>query len=480
MRHLTVEQLHEVVGGRLRLATLPPRHEDLAQVGRIVTDSRQVAAGDVFWGLVGPNHDGAAFADEAYTRGAAGVVTNRYIQPQPGRWSLEVADGLAALTQLAAWNRRQFGGRVVAVTGSVGKTTTREMIAAALGHSLQGTASPKNFNNHIGVPLSLLNVSPEHDFAVLELAANKAGEIAALTEFCQPHVGVITRIGQAHLAGFGSQQGVAEAKTELLSALDATGHAVLSGEDPWLRRMADRSRAPITWVGRSLDCDLAATNVRYHSGLLSFDVCGGEYSVRVWGRHHLDGALAAVAVGRLFGLSSTSIAAGLASFVPQPMRCEIVASGDATIINDAYNASPSAMRAALELLRDFDAPGRRIVVCGDMRDLGGQSRELHVQLGNEVVTHCGADLLFACGEHAADVVAGAVAAGMSPARAIAYWRPEQAVAELSSQLGPGDVMLVKGSRALGMERLVAALTARVELTPPNRSQQETLLVPSMV
>jgi UDP-N-acetylmuramoyl-tripeptide--D-alanyl-D-alanine ligase len=461
MRDLTVGKLHEIVGGRLRQATLTPRHGELAAVGPIVTDSRQVQRGDVFWGLTGTHFDGACFASEAFSRGAIGaVVAKRYVQPWPGCWSLEVEDAQRSLHQLAAWNRQRFGGRVVAVTGSVGKTTSRQMIHAVLSRQFHGSASPKNFNNHVGLPLSMLAIEPGHDFAVLELAANAPGEIGALASLCRPHVGVITRVGDAHLGGFGSLESVAEAKTELLSALPSDGWAVLAGDDARLRRHAAGRRIRIVWFGRSLENDLVATNVECRQGQLNFCVDGTSMSINVWGRHHLAGALAAVAVGRIFGICDADIARGLADFKSPPMRCQITKVGGATIIDDTYNASPLAMGAALELLRDFDAPGRRIVVCGDMRELGEAAGLLHHQLGDQVVTLCGADLLLACGDHADEVVAGARAAGMPVARAVACRQPEDLLARRECSLRPGDVMLIKGSRALAMERLVKAFQAR--------------------
>jgi UDP-N-acetylmuramoyl-tripeptide--D-alanyl-D-alanine ligase len=183
-------------------------------------------------------------------------------------------------------------------------------------------------------------------------------------------------------------------------------------------------------------------------------------SVPVWGRHYLASALAAIAVGRIFGLGNAEIRRGLAEFEPPPMRCQITQAGGATIIDDTYNASPVAMRAALELLRDFDAPGRRIVVCGDMRELGEAAARLHRHLGDQVVSLCGADLLVACGDHACDVVAGARDAGMPHSRAVAVAAPEEVLAQVDGALAPGDVVLVKGSRALGMERIVQILQSR--------------------
>ena len=220
----------------------------------------------------------------------------KYVQPPPGCWSLQVHDGQTSLDELARWNRRRFAGRVVAVTGSVGKTTARNMIRAVLGIRFNGSSSPKNFNNHVGLPLSMLAIEPEHDFAVLELAASAAGEISRLAAMCQPHVGVITRVGDAHLGGFGSIEAVAEAKTELLQILSEDGWAVLAGDDLRLRKLAAGSRARIVWFGRSLENDLVATNVQSRDGRLSFAIDNTPMSVGVWGRHYLAPALAAVAV----------------------------------------------------------------------------------------------------------------------------------------------------------------------------------------
>jgi UDP-N-acetylmuramoyl-tripeptide--D-alanyl-D-alanine ligase len=427
---------------------------------RIVTDSRTVQRNDVFWALPGSRADGADFVAEAYARGASGAVVARYVQPEPGRWSLEVADSSAALVQLARWNRDRMSGRVVGVTGSVGKTTTRQMIHAVLSRKLSGSASPMNFNNQLGVPLSMLAIEPQHDFAVLELAASGPGEINDLAALCQPSIAVITRIGDAHLGSFGSIEQVAHAKAELLDHLPADGWAALAGDDPELRRVAQGRAKKTIWFGRSLDNDMVATNVQSRDGQLRFTVDGITMSVNVWGRHHLPGAIAAVAVGRIFGLTDAEIALGLADFQPLPMRCQIRRVGEATLIDDSYNASPIAMRAALELLRDFDSPGRRVVICGDMRELGAASTKLHRNLGEQVVTVCGADLLVACGQRAADVVDGARAAGMPRSRAVACSAVEEFLASHHNCLQPGDVVLVKGSRAMAMERLVQALAER--------------------
>jgi UDP-N-acetylmuramoyl-tripeptide--D-alanyl-D-alanine ligase len=458
----TLDELHRSIGGQLELAVDSARNPGATCVGPVVTDSRNIEPGDVFWALSGPNHDGADFAAEAFERGAAGAVVGRIVTIPEDRWVLRVDDTQRALQRWAAVKRDQFAGSVIAVTGSVGKTTARQMIDAVLGSRLCGTASPRNYNNHVGLPLSMLAMDPSHDYAVLELGASSPGEISTLAELCRPILGVITQVADAHLAGFGSRWGVAQAKAELLAALPPDGHAVVA-DDTMLRGLAECSRAPVTWVGRGADCDVMATDVRSTSGRLDFRVQGQLFHVPVWGRHHLASALSAIAVADLLGFELDEIASALESFQPVPMRCQVIEVHSTAIINDTYNASPSSMLAAFELLRDFDTAGSRIIVCGDMAELGDQSPRLHYDLGTQAVTVCGADLLVACGQFAYEVVSGARAAGMSRSKSVPFRTPDDALPLVSSAIGPGDVVLVKGSRRLKMERLVEALAQQHQL-----------------
>ena len=452
----TLQDLLETIGGVLGRVDGTRSDARAMPLGKVVTDSRDVETGDVFWALTGKHHDGAEFAAEAFARGASGVVARTPVNAAANAWDLTVTNPQKALWQWADWNRRQFSGTAIAVTGSAGKTTTRQMIHAVLAGRLSGTASPRNYNNHVGVPLSLLAIDPADDYAVIELGASAKGEIAALAGLTSPEIGVVTNIGDAHLAGFGSRHGIARAKAELLAALPPEGHAIVS-DDAWLRRLARDCPAPTTCVGRGADCDLMATDVRAQGGKLSFTLDACRFDVPVWGRHHLNSVLAAVAVGRLMGIEFEESAAALGNFDSVAMRCEVTQIRGATIINDAYNASPMAMRAALEVLREYDAPGRRIVICGDMAELGDEATDLHYGLGNEIVTLCGADLLITCGRFAREVVAGARDAGMPEIRAVACRTPEETLPYLRQAILPGDVVLVKGSRVLAMERVVEAM-----------------------
>ena len=438
-------------------------------MGPVVTDSRTVVPGDLFWAINGPNHDATKFAVEAFVRGAAGAVVDGPVnipkgQCLPKQWTIEVENTTDALNSWARHLRKHFTGTLIGVTGSVGKTTTREMIHTVLGHRLQGTASPRNYNNHLGVPLSMSAMRADHDYAVLELGASGRGEIAALAELCSPKVAAITQIGDAHLGGFGSRHAIAQSKAELLAALPPDGQALL-GDDPWLRSLAEDCPAQITWVGTNEDCHVRASDIQTDQGQLTFRVTVGlersrheqEFCLPVWGKHHVTSALLAIAAGRMMGFDLAEMAQALANFQPVAMRCQVLQVRGATVINDAYNSNPTAMRAALDLLAEFDTPGRRIAIVGDMAELGPQSLSLHWQMGQQTVQVGRAEQLIAVGRYARHVVRGARAAGMSRNKAIACQTIQQALPHIERAIMPGDVALVKGSRVMAMEQVVAAL-----------------------
>ncbi|MEN6405839.1 MAG: UDP-N-acetylmuramoyl-tripeptide--D-alanyl-D-alanine ligase [Thermoguttaceae bacterium] len=456
----TLSELHRAIGGRLRCSDAPGS-ADPSPLGPVQSDSRRIEPGNVFWALRGPNHHGEMFLDEAFRRGASGAVVSDESPRPEGRWMLQVSDAQQSLETWAQWRRRRSMAAVVAVTGSAGKTTARQMIDAVLESRLRGTASPGNFNNRIGVPLSMTAIEPEHDYAVLEMGASAPGEIAELAELAWPQIGVITCVGDAHLGGFGSRQAIARAKAELLAALPTDGAAVVA-DDPLLREAAGRCAAPVVWVGSDDRCDLRATDVESARGRLTFTVDGCEFCVPVWGRHHLTAALCALAVGRMFGIRLEEMADSLRAFRPMPMRCDVREIGGATIIDDTYNSNPTAMRAALELLRDIDAPGRRIVICGDMAELGEQSISLHDEMGRQIVDLGRAEWLVACGEFSHQVVQGACAVGMPQGHAISCPSVDQSVPYVCKTISPGDVVLIKGSRKMCMERLVEAILGEKE------------------
>lgn len=441
--------------------------------GRVVIDSRLIKPGDLFWALRGEHHDGHDFLAEARQRGASAVVVqfDRLAQSQavwqsgsehgPVPPLIVVEDTLTALAEFAHWHRPQQEALVIGVTGSFGKTTTREMIHAVLSASHPGIRSLKNFNNHIGLPLSVLELNRTHDFAVFEMGASALGEIALLAEIARPDIGVITGIGLAHVEGFGSPEGIVLGKGELLEALPLSGFAIVPGDDPVTRAMASRARCPVLFVGESEVNHVRATNVRLANQCLTFEVEQIEYKVPVSGRHFLTAALTALAIANEIGLSPANIAQGFANFHAVPGRCQVHHIGPWTVIDDTYNANPASMRAACETLRDWQGVNKRLLITGDMLELGTHAEAAHVELGR-AAAEARVDGLLVVGEQAEMVIHGALAGGLRPSRLAQCDDLETLLTVLDCVLEPGDVVLVKGSRGMRMERVVEWLRDKAE------------------
>jgi UDP-N-acetylmuramoyl-tripeptide--D-alanyl-D-alanine ligase len=424
-----------------------------AEFSRVEIDSRTLRAGSLFWALKGDRHDGHDFAGDALSKGAAACVVDRDRARGVAGPKICVDDTLRALHDFAAWSRRGQDALVIGVTGSVGKTTTREMLHAVLAAGYSGVCSPHNYNNHVGLPLSILNIEPAHEFAVLEMGASHVGEIRELAAVAAPEVGVVTAIGAAHIEGFGDVARVIEAKGELVEALPRSGFAVLSGDDPNVRSLADRAACPVVFVGERGNNDLQADRVNVEKQRLTFRADGAMYEIAATGRHHLTAALCAIAVAKEIGLDSRRIADGLRRFRPVAGRSRLEAIGPWEVIDDTYNASPRSMQAACELLRDWNAGGKKLLVAGDMLELGRQSAECHAQLGR-LASGAGAAFLVAHGSHAAHTISGALEAGMKPHQLALCTTFESVLAVLDCWLEPGDAILVKGSRGMKMERVI--------------------------
>jgi UDP-N-acetylmuramoyl-tripeptide--D-alanyl-D-alanine ligase len=432
------------------------RYDTSLGFDRIEIDSRKVRRGDVFWALEGERHDGHHFIPEAQARGAAACVADARKLKGVKLPAVAVDDTRAALGCFAAWHRQRCDALVVAVTGSVGKTTTRNMVHAVLGARFTGVHSPHNYNNDVGVPLSLLAIEPQHEFAVLELAASRVGEIGPRARLVQPEVGLITAIAPAHLAGFESLDNIGWTKGELLETLPPSGFAVLNGDDELVRRQAPRANCPVRFAGERVTNDIVARGIEVDHGSLRFQVDRSKFSVPATGRHFLTAAVMAVAVGREIGMSDEEIAAGLKAFRPAAGRCQVVRIGPWTVIDDTYNASPRSMQAACDLLRDWQGANQRVLVAGDMLELGPQSDQFHAEVGANAA-RAGVDCLVALGAQAAVIAGTAKHTGMDAGCLGACRDLDTLAVLLDCWLEPGDLVLVKGSRGMRMELVLERL-----------------------
>ena len=450
----SAEDLVRLTGGRL-LARSDRRIRGAA------VDSRLVRPGELFVALPGEHVDGHGFVSDAIIRGAAAVIVTR---PMPDPTALgdvtvvRVADPLAALGALAAGWRRRFTPFVVGVTGSIAKTSTKEAIAAVLASRFTILRSEGNQNNEVGLPLTVLRMRSDHEAAVLEMGMYVRGEIAELARIAQPRVGVVTAVQPVHLERIGSLKAIESAKGELLEALPPEGTAVLNADDVIVRRMGSRSVARSVTYGFTDDADVGAEVVA-SAGLegmrftLRAEGLRRPLAIPTLGRLSVHNALAAAAVGRVAGLSFDEIEAGLAVGWSAPHRVEIVRLGAITVIDDTYNASPRSVVAALDLMAGL--PGRRGAVLGEMLELGDASAAGHRLVGEAVARTV--EWLVVVGRGAAGIAESAIAMGMDRTRVVQVPDSETAFDALGPRLRDGDVLLVKASRGIGLDRLVDSL-----------------------
>ncbi|HHY40240.1 MAG TPA: UDP-N-acetylmuramoyl-tripeptide--D-alanyl-D-alanine ligase [Syntrophaceticus sp.] len=435
------------------------------EITGVSIDSRKVKPGDLFFAFSGEHVDGHDYIEDAFHRGAAAAVISRPVCCKRDKALIRVSDPLQALQALARGYRSLFDIPVVAVTGSTGKTTTKDLIAGVLGSKMAVIKTEGNYNNEIGLPLTLLNLDDRHQAAVLEMAMRGRGQIAELCEISRPQLGVITNIGKTHLELLGSQEAIAEAKGELLSSLPPEGCAVLNADDPWQLKMASRVRGELIYYGTDSKCQVRATDIRLR-GLEGVDfklhTPSGEADcfLPLPGRHNVANALAAAAVGYKFSLNPEEIAAGLAYVSLTGMRLDVKAGiRDTKIIDDSYNASPASTIAALELLAAVDG-NRKTAVLGDMYELGEETITGHREVGVKAAV-LSIDCLCTVGELAREIAVGAESAGLPKKRIHTFQEKAEAIAFLKSYLEKGDVVLIKGSRGMRMEEITASLVRGV-------------------
>lgn len=451
MASFSLQDVLQATGGTVACGKRSEQH-----FSDVSTDTRTIAPQSLFVALKGETFDGHAFVAAAAEAGASGAVVSEWRDAYRTLplTVIVVTDTLQAYQDLARFHRRRFSIPVIAVTGSVGKTSTRNMIATVLSQKLQVLQTEKNFNNEIGLPRTLLQLTDRHEACVVEMGMRGLGQIAALAAIAEPTIGVVTNVGICHIELLGSQDNIARAKGELVEAIPANGTAVLNGDDPYVSAMADKCRGAVVTYGEQAQADVQASRISADERGVSFTCqAGGEsfdVTVPVIGRHHVYNALAAVAVARLAGLTTEQIQKGLASYAGMPMREELIHIGDCTFINDTYNANPASMAAAVQTLAHL-TKGRKIAFLAGMGELGQWAKKAHEDIGRLVVKEH-IDILITLGTLAESIASAARSEGMT-----AVYTTEthaEGAALLQSLLKPGDTVLLKGSRSFAMEKIL--------------------------
>jgi UDP-N-acetylmuramoyl-tripeptide--D-alanyl-D-alanine ligase len=422
----TLDQIAAALG----LAAQPP-----VPITGWSVDSRTVVPGDLFFALRGPLHDGNAYIDQAVSNGAAAVIGND-----------TVPDTLAALQQLAVFARDKWGGDVIGITGSAGKTSTKDVVASLLSSRFVVGKTEGNFNNHVGLPLSILRLPDNAQLAVLELGMNHAGEIRDLAKIARPRVGVVTNVGYAHIEFFESIDGIAAAKRELIEALPADGVAVLNADDPLVARFSDAHPGQIVMFG------LQGVEVRFLAETTHFRVGDVWFETSLTGRHGIRNILAGIAVAGLYGIPPDELVEPVRLLQPAKMRGGRTWFNGIEIIDDCYNSNPDAAKSMVDVLRDTPAT-RRIAVLGEMLELGRWSGNLHREVGR-YVAECGIDVLVGIRGAAQLMVDAAIDAGMPAAAAFFFDEPTEAGVLLRGMAREGDAILFKGSRGTHVERAI--------------------------
>jgi len=459
VRSLRIQDIRIAVGGRW--LDSPPTGSGI--VGGITTDTRNLKPGDLYVALKGENHDGHSFLAIARQMGAACAIVEQGTELHPaakGLACIAVPDTLVAYGELASWHVRQHSlSRTLAIAGSNGKTTTRTLTHAVLskgGDTLQNDA---NENNLVGVPKTMLGITPNHRFASIEIGTNQPGEISRLAAILRPDTAILTNIAEEHLEGLGGINGVLEEEAAVITALPPEGVAIMNGDDPYSMSLRPRAKCDVVAFGFSPRCHVRATQWTTASGGSTFVVNGlHQFKLPLPGRHNTMNALAAIAAGWVCGIPVESMQSALASIKPAKMRSELKDIGGVSVLNDCYNANPGSMVAALDALDGLPQRRHRIVCLGDMLEMGEHAESVHLGLA-DAVERAKPDLLVLVGPHMRTL------GRVMEARGVTVWQFENsqhAGDAVAAEVRLGDLVLVKGSRGMKMERVTEALMARAE------------------
>jgi UDP-N-acetylmuramoyl-tripeptide--D-alanyl-D-alanine ligase len=432
----------------------------------ISIDTRKILRGELYVAIKGAHFDGHDFIADAVERGAVAIVAATGDFSKDGVAVIRVSDTERALGDIAAWWRSRFDIPRIAITGSNGKSTTKEMVSAVVSVLGGVLKTEGNFNNTIGLPLTIFRMNETHDVAVLEMGMNAKGEIKRLTEIANPTVGLITNVTAAHLEKLQTVEAVAMAKGELFEAMGADATAVINAEDPWIMRAAKKFSGRKITFGMQNDCDVRFLNMEtdnLDNTRLAFSVRGREHNAMIPlpGAHNVMNSLAAIAVGEAMGIDAGESVARIEKFKPMAMRFErIQLANGVRVVNDSYNANPASMKAAFRTVGSAKRAGRFIAAIGDMLELGESSDALHEIIGADAA-RMGVHRLFILGNFSASVAKGAEKNGMKPSDITRADDIEEIADKLEAYMRAGDVLLVKGSRGMRMERLVEFLKNKI-------------------
>ena len=424
-----------------------------AAIDLVTTDSREVRPGCIFVAFPGEKFDGHDFAAKALAEGAEYVVLNHPVEGVPAEKTVLCPDSYRAMMTMGANYRSQFHPKVVGVTGSVGKTTTKQMTYAAIAGFGSTIKTEGNQNNELGLPRTLFRIGKETEYAVVEMGMSHLGEIERLSQCARPDAGIITCIGVSHIGNLGSQENICKAKLEICAGLKNGAPLVLNGDDPFLRKAKLPGHVRPIWFSLGdEDADVCALNIRQEGDGMTFTLEDGEEDttevhIPAMGRHNVANALAAYAAATRLGLSAKKVIAGLEQFQQTGMRQKVVHSKGVDVIEDCYNANPDSMKAALAMFREYPCK-RRFALLGDMLELGGMSGPAHAEAGRQAAEY-GVDVLLCYGPESARMAEAASAAGVKAAHVASY---REAADALLSQMQPGDALLVKASRGMALEK----------------------------
>ena len=455
MNNIEISDILKATNGKLLLDSPESR------ITGVSTDSRSIKEGEIFFALEGENYDGHKFVEQAISNGAVGAVIS---SNKEAVYSLlygfkkciliGVADTLKALGDLAKFYRKSLRTSFIAVTGSNGKTTTKDMIYHVLRNFNSVTRSRKSFNNFIGVPLTIFDTDFTQDFCVVEMGTNAPGEIRRLSEIVFPDFTILTNISCTHLEGLGNIEGVANAKAEFIENMAENGILITNADDDWCNRIANRFNGKVISFGFNKSADIKASNVkRDDSGFVLTVNDSFTVKLSVLGKHNIYNAMAAIAICYAVGISMENICDKFIDFKLPSMRMEKQVCGDIVVINDGYNSNPSSMSAALEEFSQLTTPGRKILVCGDMLELGNCAESLHREIGAEVAK-TDIDALWTVGSFSRFVAEEAITNGMPEEKIRSCETLKEVFSFVTSQLKKDDIVLIKGSRGMKLENVV--------------------------